>query len=111
MSSEPVALGRSWSLEIFRITSQWRQQRALDLLSRVRMPGVHAQGVDRPDGFFLVVDSASIAEEIRSRRIVASIDPSSTRVLISSPRRRRDAIRDVGAGREAVAPPCGVVTP
>jgi len=96
----PAPAPQQWSLQIFRMTSHWRQQRVLQILARVGMPGVHALGVVRADGHFVIVDAACIAEEVRSRRLVLKIDPSSRRVVVSTPRRRRGeaATAEVSSG-------------
>ncbi|MEO6606127.1 MAG: hypothetical protein ABIN55_10975 [Aeromicrobium sp.] len=76
---------RHWSLEIFQLTSNRRQQRSLEAFGRVGMSGVHALGVVRNDEFFVIVDAASPAEELQSRRILMSIDPLAVRVQSAGP--------------------------
>jgi hypothetical protein len=86
MTSSPDPLTPRWSLEIFRMTSERSQQRALQVFDQVRIPGVHTLGAVQPDGsFFLVVDAARIADCVRSRRIVTHVDPSAVRVHSVTP--------------------------
>ena len=79
---------RHWSLEIFQMASHRRLQRALQTFERVAMPGVHVLGVIRDDEFFVIVDATTLAEQLRSRQIVMSVDPMAVRAQSASPRSR-----------------------
>lgn len=79
-----------WSLDIFHMTSCTRQQRALKAFARVGMPGVQALGVVRPDGWFVIVDSITLVDEIRARRILRAVDPAAVASHRAGPRRRAE---------------------
>lgn len=96
-----------WSLEIFQMSSPRRQQRALHVFGHLRIPGVQVLGAARPDGsVYLVVDAARIADCVRSRRIIASVDPSSSRVHTITP--QDVASRSVPDPRQPTGRPEGV---
>lgn len=81
-----------WSLEIFQMSTRTKQQRVLKAFSRVGMPGVQVLGVVRLDSWFVIVDSVTIADEIRARRILLTVDPAAVRSHRAGPRRRPDRI-------------------
>lgn len=89
MSSTAPDHPRHWSLEIFEMSSLPRQQRALRVFARVQCPEVQVLGVALDDRHYLVVDSDSAADEVRSRRIVLTVDPLAARVHVAGPRRHR----------------------
>ena len=92
MSQTTPVHARPWALEIFKMTSRRRQERSLQAFDRPGMPGVHALGVVRDDDWFMVVDATSIADQIRSRRVIMNVDPGATRMHSASHRRHRDEL-------------------
>lgn len=81
-----------WSLDIYQMTSRSRQQRVLKAFARVDTPGVQVLGVVRVDSWLVIVDSVTIADEIRARRILLSIDPAAVRSHQAGPRRRSERV-------------------
>ncbi len=71
------------------MANERRQQRALKAFERVGIPGVHVLGVVLEDEFLVVIDAASITDQIRSRRIILSVDQMATRIHSARPPRRR----------------------
>lgn len=81
-----------WSLDIYRMSSQSRQQEALRVFSQVAMPGVEVLGVVRDDeagtAWFIVVDSIGVSGAIRSGRVLVAVDPLAVRSHRNGSRRR-----------------------
>ncbi len=90
MSLDVLGHPPHWSLEIFRLASHHRQQQSLRAFERAALPGVHALGVIRDAEWFIIVDAASLAEALRSRQLISTIDPSATRMHSAGQRRRRE---------------------
>lgn len=62
-----------WS-STYRISSETRQQRILRAIHRLDHPGIKALGTTRESDCVIVIECASAAAEIRSRRMVIAVD-------------------------------------
>ena len=63
----------------YQLSSQTRQQRILRAIQRLDHPGIKALGTTRAAECVIVIECASAADEIRSRRVVMALDALAVR--------------------------------
>ena len=72
-----------WSLLIYRVTSEERQQRILRAFHRIAWPGMSVLGTQCDGDLFVIVDCDTLAHELHARRIIGRIDNHAVRMLRS----------------------------
>lgn len=68
-----------WTLQIYRIRDEGRQQRILSAFDCIGRPGVVAVGVQVDDQWFIVLECGSWLTEMHARRLLTAIDPRAVR--------------------------------
>jgi hypothetical protein len=72
-----------WSLLIYRVSSDARQQRILRAFHRIASPGMTVLGTQSGPECFVIVDCDSMLHELRARRVIVGLDGAATKVLRS----------------------------
>ena len=78
---------RSWSIEIYQVLDQDRQQRILEVFREVERSKVTALGTQSEHGWFVIVEVGSIDDRIFASRTVRVLDPRAA-LTYSSGRRQ-----------------------
>ena len=93
MSSTPPRA--AWT-STYQLSSETRQQRVLRAIQRLDHPGIKALGTTRDADCVVVIECASAAAEILSRKVVMALDVLAVRTEttrrqepVSSPKRLR----------------------
>ncbi|MEJ7633947.1 hypothetical protein [Aeromicrobium sp.] len=94
----------AWS-STYRVSSESRQQRILRAIRRLDHPGITALGFVHDRDLVVVIDCASAAAEVRSRRIVLSLDLMAERLETTR------ASKDSGDDPPLSAHPPGLAIP
>ncbi len=76
---QPSTPSSDWKIHIYRVRSEWHQQRILTIFHRVARPGLTALGTRSGPDWFVVVESGSLASSIHAARIITTIDPRAVR--------------------------------
>lgn len=68
-----------WKLRIYRVQDRVHQQRILTTFLRLGWPGVTVLGTQSGRDWFVIIECSAPTDDIRTSRIVMTIDPLATR--------------------------------
>ncbi|MCW2770016.1 MAG: hypothetical protein JWR27_1449 [Aeromicrobium sp.] len=68
-----------WSLHVYRVRDQQRQQRILTAFERIAYPGVTALGSRSGPEWLVIAECQSFGDQIRARRVIRTVDPDAER--------------------------------
>lgn len=68
-----------WTIQIYRVRSESRQQSVLSAFKRIARPGVIALGTQSGPEHFVIVECCSLLNQFYARRVVLTIDPLAER--------------------------------
>lgn len=72
-----------WSILIYRVSSQERQQRILQAFYDIDRPGVLALGTGAANDPHVVVETPSLSAETSCKRVILMIDPAAVNAQVS----------------------------
>jgi hypothetical protein len=72
-----------WSVEIFKVTDQDRQEKILGIFLEAGLPHVLALGAQSGHECYVTVETSSVDDRIFVRRVISTVDPGAQRTYLS----------------------------